>query len=153
MSLIPPSVYEGQQVVINSDRLIFNTKLNEVMCFSKKDIYCNTQAAFIVDADEELIMNTPGPSLINSDGQMELKTANQTVVTSPKIYLGSNGATEHVVLGDTLLSIMNEMSDAIRALVFLNGAGPAALSPGSDAPLTAVQQKFRTYLSKQNYTL
>ena len=52
-----------------------------------------------------------------------------------------------------VLSGGNKMSDAIRALVWINGAGPAALSPGSDAPLTAVQQKFSTYLSPQNKTL
>ena len=121
--------------------------------FSKKEIYCNTQAGFIVDADEELKMYTPGPSLVFSDGRMELKTSTDTVVTSPFIFLGSDSATEPVVLGDTLLAIMNEMSDAIRALGWINGAGPAALSPGSDAPLTAVQQKFSTYLSPQNKTL
>ena len=148
----PPSEYKGKQVHINSDRLVFNSKQEETIIFSKKDIYCNTQAEFIVDADEKLILHTPGTSFINSDGRMDLVTQDKTVVDSPFIYLGDDGADEPVVLGNKLLDIMNQLCDGIRACMWVNGAGPAGLAPGSDAMITAAQNQFQTYLSKQNFS-
>ena len=148
----PPSEYKGKQIHLNSDRLIFNSKQEETIVFSKKDIYCNTQAEFIVDADEKIILNTPGPSLINSNGRMDLVTQDKTVIESPNIYLGDDGADEPVVLGNKLLDIMNQLCDGIRACMWVNGAGPAGLAPGSDAMITAAQNQFQTYLSKQNFS-
>ena len=90
--------------------------------------------------------------MINSNGRMDLVTQDKTVIESPNIYLGDDGADEPVVLGNKLLDIMNMMCDGIRACMWVNGAGPAGLAPGSDALITAAQNQFQTYLSKQNFS-
>ena len=92
----------------------------------------------------KLILHTPGTSFINSDGRMDLVTQDKTVVDSPFIYLGDDGADEPVVLGNKLLDIMNQLCDGIRACMWVNGAGPAGLAPGSDAMITAAQNQFQT---------
>ena len=152
----PPEVFDGKQIILNSDRLIFNSKLNDTLIFSKKEVYINTETNFVVDADANMWMNTGGQCWINAGPEIELKTraaASKVVVTSPKIFLGSSSAKEHVVLGDTLKKLLEELIGGIQKLVWTNGAGPAKLIPGSDAGILSVKSKLQTMLSKQNTTL
>lgn len=76
----------GDQVVINSDRLIFSSKAAETFHFSKKRYSIVTDDEFTVDAHKQVVVTTNKSTTINS----------------PFIYLGEHGATdEPVLLGRT----------------------------------------------------
>ena len=69
----PPEVYDGKQIILNSDRIIFNTKAKEMMCFSKGDTYFNSTSNFIIDTDKDFIMQNLGNCKIESDGYIYIR--------------------------------------------------------------------------------
>tara|TARA_Y100001963_G_C6548592_1_gene338800 strand:+ start:195 stop:578 length:384 start_codon:yes stop_codon:yes gene_type:complete len=127
MSLIPPSVYEGQQVVINSDRLLFNARTDSILLISDESVGISTNGTFNVDS------------------------LDKTVINSPEIYLGLD-AVEPVVLGDTLLGLLEELIDAILAETHPTPVGPSG-PPINAADYSSIKSRLSTFLSPQNYTL
>lgn len=91
---------DGDQVVINSDRLIFSSKANETFHFSKKRLSMVTDDEFTVDAHKQIVMTTNA----------------QTTINSPKIYLGAFGdEDEPVLLGRTSVFWMYTLCNWIIA--------------------------------------
>lgn len=77
---------DGNQVVINSDRLIFSSRAKETFHFSKKRLAMVTDDEFTIDAHKQIV----------------LTTNDKTTINSPKIYLGAFAdADEPVLLGRT----------------------------------------------------
>jgi len=84
----------GDQVVINSDRLIFSAKYGEIFHFSKKRYGVVTDADYTVDAHQPIILTTNTKAVINS----------------PAIYLGELDETgEPALLGQTTINWMYEL--------------------------------------------
>lgn len=110
MSYIPqqPNVYQGKQVIINSDRILFNAKDDSI----------------IIIADKSIAFNTKGT--INFDTGTNTKT-NKFTINSPNIHLGlkisDNFAppTEPGVLGDKLEEVLNDLIDFLYSdlVIFL----------------------------------
>jgi hypothetical protein len=91
---------DGDQVIINSDRLIFSSKANETFHFSKKRLSMVTDDEFTVDAHKQIVMTTNA----------------QTTINSPKIYLGAFGdEDEPVLLGRTSVFWMYTLCNWIIA--------------------------------------
>lgn len=96
---VPFPKLEGDQVVVNSDRLVFSSKANEMLFFSKKTIGMTT--------DQILSLNSYGNTTI---------TSNKGIITlnAPKIYLNFNaeGANdEPALLGRTTVLWMYTLCD------------------------------------------
>jgi len=95
-----PYEYEGKQVVINSDRLLFNAKNDSLL------VYSNKHMAF--SANNHIHFNT------GDEGDF--------VINSNKIFLGlegdKNAPAEHAVLGDKLERIMNDMLEMVEEMIF-----------------------------------
>lgn len=140
-----PSVYDGNQIILASDRLIFNSKKGEIMLFATAPIGISTPKSFYVDVGVDVVIN------------------------SPKIYLGLN-AKESVVLGDktaewlkALIGEMRNLINAINQTVVRTGTGPSdpvqSWAPNAtgynkvNSALTQLENKINTLLSKQNFTL
>ena len=77
---------DGDQIVINSDRLVFSSKANETIHFSKKRYAIATDDEYTVDAHKQIVMTTN----------------EKTVLNSPFIFLGEyDQGAEPVLLGRT----------------------------------------------------
>ena len=80
-----PNIYQGKQVIINSDRLLFNAKDDAILLFADKAIGFNTKGTINFDT-----------------GQSE--DNNKFIVNAPNIHLGLKGGkdspTEPALLGD-----------------------------------------------------
>ena len=84
----------GDQIVINSDRVIVSSKKNEMFHFSKKRMAFVTDDEYTVDAQNQIVMTTN----------------NKTVINSPAIYLGEDNQTgEPVLLGQTTVNWLYEL--------------------------------------------
>ena len=100
MAYIPqaPGSYQGNQVLINSDRLIFNAKKDSILLFSDKAIGFSTNGSFHFDTSSD-------------------ENESKFVVNSPNIYLGlefNNTLPEQpAVLGDDLISSLTDILEAI----------------------------------------
>lgn len=79
----------GDQMILNSDRIILSAKNNEMFHFSKKRMAFVTDSEYTVDAQDQIIITTN----------------NKTVINSPAIYLGEYDETgEPVLLGQTTVN-------------------------------------------------
>tara|TARA_R110001606_G_C14929760_1_gene597817 strand:+ start:29 stop:496 length:468 start_codon:yes stop_codon:yes gene_type:complete len=96
-----PGIYQGKQVIINSDRLLFNAKNDSILLFSDKAIGFSTNGSFHFDTT-------------NLD-------ENKFVVNSPNIYLGLNDdgnfPTEPAVLGDKMEILIEDILDMVDGLI------------------------------------
>ena len=95
---LPPETYQGNQVIINSDRLVFNAKEDSILLFSDKAIGFSTNGSFHFDTSPD-------------------EDESKFVVNSPNIYLGlefNNTLPEQpAVLGDDLISSLTDILEAI----------------------------------------
>ena len=55
MGYIPelPEIYQGNQVIINSDRLLFNAKTDSILLYSDKAIGFSTNGSIHFDTSKE----------------------------------------------------------------------------------------------------
>ena len=121
---------DGKQIILNSDRLIFNAKNGgDIFCYSANDI--------------NLIATT------------------QTVVESPKIFLGNVEATEPIVKGQVLVDLLLELIGILDGIHTV--PTPAGPIPKFNAALTTtgplakafadIKRKVKDILSEQNFTV
>ena len=99
MDFIPVQQYNKDQVIITSDRLIFNSKDDSIINSTKKD--------FIITVGGGIHFNV-GTSGKSSDN-------NKFVVNSPKIQFGL-GQVEPITKGDQMVKVMNELINALQKL-------------------------------------
>lgn len=94
-SPIEPSQFSNSQVVINSNRLLFNSNEDHILLSSQKSIFLGANSSFNVSTKE-------------------------TVIDSRNIKLGSKNATESMILGDKFLDnlevIMRELGILCKAI-------------------------------------
>lgn len=104
-----PNEFAGEQIILNSGRLLFNTKTDSILFSSKKTINLNSIESVNIDS----------PTFIAS---------------STKVLLGSKDATEPVILGDTFL---NDLQQLLTALIKLTGVAEENIfgEAGSGAPI------------------
>tara|TARA_R110001592_G_scaffold239808_1_gene499781 strand:+ start:66 stop:1292 length:1227 start_codon:yes stop_codon:yes gene_type:complete len=89
-----PAEYEGNQVIINSGRLVFNSKEDHILLSANKTISFNSNKGFYFDTSENFV-----------------------VKANEKIKLGGDEACESLVLGDTLKNDLDFMFATLIQLV------------------------------------
>ena len=135
-----PNEYQGKQAIINSDRILFNSKEDSILLFAYKHISLSCNGNIHFDT---------------SDGN-----DSQFVVNSPLIHLGLEGnegsPTEHVVLGDAMERIIGDICDAIDDLgtviesqiILVNSGGPT--SPGAPGACSNIRMQLMDIKSNIN---
>jgi hypothetical protein len=149
-----PSDFSGDQLFINSDRIILSAKAKEFIIFGKGNTGVITDGNYSIDSAKEVYINSDNKITIHSNG------ANQIFLNSSngKIFLGKNqgaggqGAdVQKMVLGGELVQILTEILDAISQQIYLTPAGPSAPGPTNVAQFNAIKSKLQTILSANNY--
>lgn len=91
-----PPILTGDQIVINSDRIVVSSRNGETIHYSKKRYGIVTDNEYTVD----------------SHGQIVLTTNTKTVINSPAIYLGQYDQTnEPALLGQTTVDFLYDLCD------------------------------------------
>ena len=104
MAYVPaqPNVYQGKQIVINSDRVLFNAKNDSILLFADKSIGLNTQGSVNID--------NKGLFVINSKREIYLGLKQGKVPTEPAL------------LGDKTDAYLQDMLNLIQDLVLFLAA-------------------------------
>ena len=104
MAYVPaqPNVYQGKQIVINSDRVLFNAKNDSILLFADKSIGLNTQGSVNID--------NKGLFVINSKSEIYLGLKQGKVPTEPAL------------LGDKTDAYLQDMLNLIQDLVLFLAA-------------------------------
>jgi|TARA_B110000908_G_C10263855_1_gene461716 hypothetical protein len=111
-----PNLFTGEQILLNSGRLIFNSKTDSILLSAKKTINLNS-----VDS-------------VNIDSPL-------TVIQSPTVLLGDKNATEPIILGDTFLSDFSSLMSSLVTLCqqLQVPMALASLQPHAGLPTPATQ--------------
>jgi hypothetical protein len=84
----------GDQIVINTDRLVLSSRFAETFHFSKKRYAVATDSEYTVDANDQVVITTNNTATINA----------------PQIFLGQYGETnEPALLGQTTVDWMYDL--------------------------------------------
>jgi hypothetical protein len=136
------SKYFNAQVVINSDRVVLNSKRDEVMIFAKSNIELNTKNIINLNADERVHLNS---------NTVFLGTVNNSLPTEP------------LVLGDKLNTLLENLLDSLYNLgtslstVVGSPEGAPAMDINSAAEsllndIDRINNNLEGILSQQNFT-
>jgi hypothetical protein len=101
-----PNMYQGRQIILNSDRVLFNAKRDSVLLY----------------ADKSIGLNTAGTINFDTGQTKEGVNHNKFIVNSPNIHLGlidgEQSPTEPAVLGNSLEEWLNDLIEMITDLLF-----------------------------------
>lgn len=131
--------YIGSQIIINSDRVVLNSKTDHIILSSAKSVSLSSVDSVNIDTKEH-------------------------IVDANDIKLGSKDATEPLMLGDKTVdllgNILDELSSVMGQLSSLVSLPPGApfvplnaQAVQSQIKLNLYKNQLRTLLSKQNKTV
>ena len=116
-----PNEFVGEQVILNSGRLLFNAKNDSILLNSSKTINLNSL--------EDIIIETP-----------------KTVIQSGEIHLGDKSSSEPIILGNKFLNDMSKLLTQIiglaTALQSPVGSG-VPFVPNAAIPVPATQLQLQ----------
>ena len=115
---LSPNSYQGKQVLINSDRLVFNAKEDSILLYSDKAISFSTNGSFHFDTgildENKFIVNAPNIYLgLNYEGDLPY---------SPAVLGYELG--EYLGADDGVLSLLDDMIDIITGQLTYNSPFP-----------------------------
>jgi hypothetical protein len=139
-----PSQYSGNQILLNSGRLVFNAKNDHIILSADKSIHLSTRSSINLDTGDQIVLNTD-----NAKGKITL--------LSDKIYLGlPDGSSEgevgaelqSLVLGEDLILVLNTIYYMISKIQGALAASNIETEQGtvSDASLLTNAQPLQTLL-------
>jgi hypothetical protein len=141
-----PTKLIGDQILINSGRLIFSAKTAEMIFYSKKNYGFISDGAMSIDNKLGIDISVgANVNIVTNDRDIVMYTGNGS------IFLGS-GDLEPIVKGQQLVNILSELIDAIAAQTFLTPSGPTADGPVNIADFGAIKSRLNDILSKLNQT-
>lgn len=152
----------GHQLYVNSDRIVLSAKASEFIILSKGNSGVITDGNFSIDTKKSVFVNT--------EDTVEFLSKNDNyVVMSPtkggKIYIGKkidntnelsttptkDTDVQQMVLGNVLVSIIEELITAINQQQYLTPSGPSKIGPENIKSFNEIKNKLNTVLSNRVY--
>ena len=137
-----PNELRGNQILLNSDRIILSAKNAEMIGVAKKDIGFITDGQFSIDATQGINITTEAGIFVDTKNRdINMNIGNGVVA------LGTDGDLEAAAKGETLVELLGEMLDLIAQQIYLTPAGPSSPGPTNIAQFTTLKSKLNTLLS------
>jgi len=141
-----PSKLIGDQLLLNSGRIIISAKNAEMIFYSKKNYGFISDGAMSIDNKLGIDVSVGDDiNIITNDRDIQMITGNGSII------LGSKDL-EPIVKGQQLVDILAELIDAITQQIFLTPAGPTAVGPTNISDFGSIKSKLNNILSKLNQT-
>ena len=141
-----PDKLIGDQILLNSGRLIFSAKSGELIFHSKKNY------GFISDGG--MSIDNKGGIDISVNDNINIHTNNRDVLFKTgkgAIFLGDTDL-EPLVKGNELKKIFEELIIAILSQTYKTPSGPTAVGPENYNDFIAISDKLANMMSKTNQT-
>jgi hypothetical protein len=124
------NVYNQSQIILNSGRLVFNSKTDSILMFSRDIIH------------------------LSADNSVNIDAGRQFVLDASKVYLGSNQNTEPAVMGKTLMDNLETMASVLELIgnalaTHTTILGPAPTLTVSGQPLTSAMINLKAAISSK----
>lgn len=139
----------GDQIVVNSGRVIISSKNAETFLFSKKTFSIFTDDVVTIDSEK-------GLKFISHNGNIDISAKrNKNIIlgvnTGGKIFHGKDNADQQAILGNKLVALLGQLIDAINLMQFQTYIGPTMPGPIDKASFNKIKNELKTTLSKNNY--
>lgn len=173
----PAGEYTGAQIFVSSDRVVLNSKKNELSLFSNTEINLSALRSITVDTERSVLMTAnkdirlkalgdlvlAGKNIsLFSSGDLSYATDGNYSIVGRKIFIGKHGDTSQpMVLGSTLAQWLNAvLTNILTPGSFISAVGPVVLRPDVLVVLTALKNQLGTpqrpqsavFNSKDNFT-
>lgn len=159
-----PSRLDGNQIIINTDRLVLNAKNDRIMGFASQGIHWTSGLDVTIDAEQDYRSTINGNEQINIGGDsdtvaggnvtMEIggyfqsSAKNRHSIISPKVYIGmEQDESQPIPLGALLAEFLGAFIDAHiqnASVHVITSMGPGQLSP----KVLAALQKLKADVAK-----
>jgi hypothetical protein len=141
-----PTKLIGDQILINSGRIILSAKNGEMIFFSKKNYGFISDGNLSIDNKLGIDISVGDDiNIITNDRDVQMVTGNGSII------LGSKDL-EPIVKGQQLVDILSELIDAISQMSFLTPSGPSAIGSVNVSQFGTIKSKLNNILSKLNQT-
>lgn len=144
----PDELTGTDQIIINTGRLVLSSKSDEMIFYSKGNY------GFISDGKLSIDNGKYGADL-DFNGDVNITTNDNDVYIDTgkgNIRLNTEDTEEPLVRGETLVSLLEELIDAINQQVFATPSGPTATGPTNRGDFTKIKSKLDTIKSTLNFT-
>jgi len=119
----PPTIYNGNQIILTSNRLFFNASEDSILLSSKESINLNTLSSINFESKKGIILS-PGKG------------------DSSKIYLGGITAQDTVIKGNKFLDDFDQLLSQIRSLAKALQSDIGSSVPNVPNPMVAPAAKL-----------
>jgi len=149
------NVYTGAQIFINSDRLVLNSKINEISLFSKAEINLSAVKSITLDSQESVRMTTDRDIKLQAYNDVLIKgrtvsvvasndisygTSGNYIISGKKIFIGSGqDETQPMVLGGQLSVFLKNVVSALRDISISFVPSPTAAASATRLATTLAQ--------------
>ena len=141
-----PSKLIGDQILINSGRIILSAKSGEMLFYSKKNYGFISDGSMSIDNQGGIDISVgDNINIITNDRDINFVTGNGTM------FFGSQDL-EPMVKGQQLVDILSELIDAITQQTYLTPSGPSAVGPTNISQFGSIKSKLNNILSRLNQT-
>lgn len=158
-----PVAFGGASILLNSDRLIFNSKLTSIYMFAKKGIHLNAlEDGVTIDTSGDIFLRTPSQlqlysektTLITSKDDITLNAkkdvtisgGRNTVVYGNEIFLGGRGiSASPIVMAKPLKLFFYELLRALMSTQPLTLGATGMVNPAYVARLLMIYSKYMVY--------
>jgi hypothetical protein len=141
-----PKKLIGDQLLLNSGRIILSAKSGEMMFYSKKNYGFISDGGMSIDNRLGIDINVHDTiNFVTNDTDISMFTGNG------HIFLGSKEL-EPMVKGQQLVDVLSELIDAILKMNFLTPSGPTKIGPENHPTFGSIKSKLNNILSKLNQT-
>lgn len=141
-----PSKLIGDQILINSGRIILSAKNAEMIFYSKKNYGFISDAGMSIDNKLGIDISVgDNINVLTNDRDILMVTGNGS------IFLG-NKDPEPLVKGQQLVDLLSQLIDAITNQTFLTPSGPTKVGPENISEFGSIKSKLNNILSKLNQT-
>jgi hypothetical protein len=144
----------GNQLYVNSDRIILSAKANEFIIFGKGNTGVVTDGNYSIDAEKEIYIHNKKNVTIHSEGsnQIFFNSENGKIFLGKDKGAGAAGApVQNMVMGGELVQILKDLIDAINRQIFATSMGPSFQGPSNRFEFDMIKSKLNTLLSSNNF--
>jgi hypothetical protein len=152
-----PSTLNGNQLILNSDRIILSAKASNMIFHSRGNYGFISDGKFSIDNGLGADLDFGGDVNITTD-----RTSSNFLVNtgSGKIFLNTDTTgkspntsdIEPLVRGNVLKQILEAMIDLINEQVYKTPSGPTAIGPENKVEFNDLKARLAEMLSTQNFT-
>lgn len=141
-----PTKLSGDQLLLNSGRVIISSKTSEMIFYSKKNYGFISDGSMSIDNAGGIDVGVGSDiNFITNDNNFSIFSGNGS------IFLGDNDL-EPIPKGQQLVNILSELIDAIVEQQYLTPSGPTKIGPENVPTFASIKSKLNSILSKLNQT-